>query len=121
MPPCVQDITGGARACTSAHRTPSKGRSVVPRLHVFLAPALYSGRDSVLACGLWCMAKATRRGPTRGSGVEATHIECGQDVRLSTPVTSGARSPQGMGHASNPCITDARPLTLCAMHGRPSS
>jgi hypothetical protein len=35
----------------------TRGGLEVPRLHVFPAPALCSGRDSVLSCGLWRMAK----------------------------------------------------------------
>jgi hypothetical protein len=53
-------------------------------------------------------------------------MKCGQDVRLSALTTDGVlpalnvgdvRSPQGMCRASNPRVTEARPLTLTTAHG----
>jgi hypothetical protein len=71
----------------------------------------------VLACGLWRMAKAARHGPLRASGVGVARIKWGKDTRLSTFVAGSVRNPQGMDRANNPCVTEARPLTYCAMHG----
>jgi hypothetical protein len=49
---------------------------------------------------------------------------------MFAPVTSGVhpalnvggmRSPQGLGHTSNPHVTEDRPLNLYVAHGWPSS
>jgi hypothetical protein len=68
-------------------KTLARGGPGVPRLHTFPASALCSGRDPVLARGMWRMAKAARHGPTRATSVGAIHIKCGQDARLFTQVT----------------------------------
>lgn len=49
-------------------------------------------------------------------------IKCGRDTCLPAPVASGVRpalnardvrSPQGLGYASNPRVTEVGPLTQC--------
>jgi hypothetical protein len=99
--PRVRAITNETRVSTSARWTPSLGRSWAACLHVFPAPALCSGRDPMVACGLWRIAKAARHVPRCASGVGAAHVECGKDTHISTPVAGAMRSPQGMDHTSN--------------------
>lgn len=112
------------------HPDPVRRGSGLPRLHVFPTLALRSCRDTVLPRGLWRMTEAARRSLTRASSVGVIRIKCEQDARLFSPVTGGVhsalntggmRSSQGMGRASNTCITEVRPLTLYAAHGQLSS
>jgi hypothetical protein len=49
-----------------------------PRLHAFLAPALFSSRDLVLARGLWRMVKAIRRGLPCVPGVVVATLNAGR-------------------------------------------
>lgn len=91
--PRVRAITNETRVSTSARWTPSLGRSRAACLHAFPAPALCSGRDPMVACGLWRIAKAAGHGPRRASGVGAAHVECGKDTRISTLVVGSMRSP----------------------------
>jgi hypothetical protein len=97
------------------------GAPALSRLHAF--SALLSAQAEIRC---WHMAYGAWR---KSLGVVchvplvcgAAHIECMQDTRLSTLVADGVCSPQSMGHASSPRVTEARPLTCCAVHGWPSS
>jgi hypothetical protein len=119
MLPRVWAITDEAQVSISALRTPSRGGLGVPRLHTLPTPALHSSRDPVLARGLWRMTEATRHSSTRASGVGATRIKYGQAAHMFAPVTGGVRhalkagdmcSLQGLGHASNPRVTEAKTI-----------
>jgi hypothetical protein len=63
------------------------------------------------------MVKAAMHGPLHASGVGVARIKWGKDMRLSTLVAGSVRSPQGMNRANSTCVTEAKPLTYCVMHG----
>jgi hypothetical protein len=76
--PRVRAITNETQVSTSARWTPSLGRSRAACLHAFPAPALCSGRDPMVACGLWRIAKAAGHGPRRASGVGPPTLNVGR-------------------------------------------
>jgi hypothetical protein len=69
------------------------------------------------------MTEDGRHSLTRASGVGATHIKYGQEVHMFAPVigcvhlalkAGGVCSPQGLGRASNPCVTEEKTIeSLC--------